>query len=460
MKLAFPIIPKKTGTIPITLASDKNYNRWIKSRPASWQRWLKENEFEASPGSYSIIPDSSGGIAAVLAITGSSLDTWSIAQLAEKLPSHTYQLSGRYSKQDATQMALGWALACYEFARYKKSASSHARLVAPQGCDMAYVRAMTEAIFWARDLINIPPNDMNTVALAAEATKWAKSIDANVRVIKDKELLKQNYPLVYTVGKGSNSPPHLVDIRIPRKGVPKVTLVGKGVCFDSGGLDIKNSAGMRLMKKDMAGAAIVMALARVIVDLKIPVQLRVLLPIVENSVDGSAMRPSDVVKSRKGIHVEIGNTDAEGRLILCDALTEADQEKPDLLIDCATLTGAARIALGTTVPAYFTPDDKLATHVEKYSRAMNDPLWRLPLFSPYRSMMDSQIADISNDSSSSYGGAITAALYLKEFVSNTRAWMHVDMMAWNLSHQPGRPVGGEAMGLRALFEMIKGTYGK
>ncbi|MGE0754591.1 MAG: M17 family metallopeptidase [Alphaproteobacteria bacterium] len=460
MKPALPLITKKTGALPIYLTHTNQYAAWIKSRPTSWQRWLKENKFEATPGNFSVLPDNTGGIAAVLCITETTLDTWSIAQLAERLPSHTYQLSGQLNKKDATQLALGWSLACYQYTRYRSSARPFAKLVVPQGCDLAYVKAMSESINWARDMINTPPNDMNTAALAAEAQKWAKAAGATVRVIKGKDLLKENYPLLYTVGQASEHPPHLVDMRFTRKGAPKVTLVGKGICFDSGGLDIKSSSGMRLMKKDMGGAACVLALARALVAADMPIQLRVLLPIAENSVSGNAMRPSDVVKSRKGTHVEIGNTDAEGRLILCDALYEADQEKPDLIIDCATLTGAARVALGTGVPAFFTPDDALAKSVEKTCAAAHDPLWRLPLHAAYRPLMDSSIADISNDAASGYGGAITAALYLKEFVTNTHAWMHIDMMAWNLSPLPGRPVGGEAMGVRALYELVNERYGK
>ena len=456
----FPIISKQSTATPIHLVTSKQYKAWLKARPTAWQAWLKANKFEAINGKYSIIPDSKGHISAVVCIISEAPDLWALSHLAENLPAQTYKLHGKIKQADATQLALGWALASYAYTRYKKPAVKTARLIAPKGCDIDYVKAMSEAIFWARDLVNAPPNDMNTAALAAEASKWAKAAGGKVKIIKGKELLKENYPLVYAVGKASESPPHLVDIRFTRKNAPKVTLVGKGVCFDSGGLDIKPSAFMRLMKKDMGGAAATLALAYALVATDMPVDLRVLLPIVENSVSDNAMRPSDIIKSRSGITVEVGNTDAEGRLILCDALYEADKEKPDLLIDCATLTGAARVALGADIPAFFTPDDTLAAKAAKSAEKTHDLIWRLPLYKPYRPFMDSATAELSNDSASRYGGAITAALYLQEFVTKTSSWMHVDMMAWNMTSRPGRPEGGEAMGVRTLYELIKERYGK
>ncbi|NBO20003.1 MAG: leucyl aminopeptidase family protein, partial [Proteobacteria bacterium] len=280
----------------------------------------------------------------------------------------------------------------------------------------------------------------------------------SVTVIKGDALLK-GFPMVHAVGRAASVPPHLVDITFARKGAPKVTLVGKGVTFDSGGLDIKSASNMKMMKKDMGGAAAVLALAKVIIDMKLPVQLRVLLPIVENAISGNAMRPLDIVTTRKGITVEIGNTDAEGRLILCDALCAADEEKPDLIIDCATLTGAARVALGTELPAFFTPSDALASELIRHASAQADPMWRLPLWKNYRKQLDTPAAELSNDPDSSFGGAITAALYLQEFVSTTPNWLHIDMMAWNLIQKPGRPQGGEAMAVRALFALLKDRYG-
>lgn len=461
MSKSFPIVEKKpAGSIPLELLQAASFKTWIKTQDNFTKNWVAANGFTATPEAYCLLPTKDGKLGKVLFGTLQDIHTWSVASLPGQLPEGTYHIEGKITSKQATQVALGWALATYQFTRYKKDKKQFAALVAPKGCDTGYVRSMSDAIFWTRDLINTPANDMNPKALATEAANWAKAHKGQVSVISGEALLKQNYPMVYTVGKAADIPPHLVDIRFPRKGAPKVTLVGKGVCFDSGGLDIKNTSGMRLMKKDMGGAANVLALAKTIIDSKLPVQLRVLLPIVENAISGNAMRPLDIVKTRKGITVEIGNTDAEGRLILCDALYEADGETPDLLIDCATLTGAARVALGTDVPAFFTNDDKLAAALTLHANNEHDPLWRLPLHTPYRKQMDSSAADLSNDSSSGYGGAITAALYLQEFVSKTPSWLHIDMMAWNQGSKPGRPQGGEAMAIRALYALIKERYGK
>jgi len=449
---------KKLGATPIILVTAKQLPAWLKTTDSAAKQWLEVNQFKAKPGSFCLLPGKDGKLAKVICGVDEALNLWSIAHLPAALPVQHYMLEGKFSTQDATQLALGWVLAMYQFTRYKKSKKQFATLVAPKGCDVAYVQAMAGSIHWARDLINTPANDMNPQTLAEEAVSFAQKHKAKVNVISGEALLKQNYPMIYAVGKAAAIPPHLVDITFARKGAPKITLVGKGVCFDSGGLDLKNTAGMKLMKKDMGGAANVLALARVIIETKLPVQLRVLLPIVENAVAGNAMRPLDIVSTRKGITVEIGNTDAEGRLILCDALYEADEEKPDLLIDCATLTGAARVALGTEIPAFFTSDDALAHELYKCAKTENDPLWRLPLWKNYRFQLETPNAYLSNDPDSSYGGAITAALYLQEFVSKTASWLHIDMMAWNLKSQPGRPQGGEAMAIRALYTLIKERY--
>jgi leucyl aminopeptidase len=456
---SFPILERaRAKSLPIHTFQKKSFDGWCKKQPASIRKWLEDTQFKATAGKYCLLPASGGGMAGVALCIDDSPNIWSIASLATQLPEHHYHLEGNFTAEVATQMALGWALATYRFTRYKKNGHPVARLVAPKGCDIGYVKAMASSIFWARDMINTPANDMNPAALAQEAASFARKHKGYVNIIKGEALLKANYPMIYTVGKASSVPPHFVDIRFALKGAPKITLVGKGVCFDSGGLDIKPSSGMKLMKKDMGGAASVLALAKAIVETDLPVQLRVLLPIVENAVAGNAMRPLDIVPTRKGITVEIGNTDAEGRLILCDALTEADEEQPDLLVDCATLTGAARVALGTEIPAFFTPDDRLAHELAAVSDTVSDPLWRLPLWKNYKSQLDTNSADLSNDPDSSYGGAITAALYLQEFVSKTPSWLHIDMMAWNQSAKPGRPQGGEAMAIRALYALIKERY--
>ena len=322
------------------------------------------------------------------------------------------------------------------------------------------MRAAAEATTAVRDLINTPAGDMGPAELAAAVRRISDAGGAEVKEIKGAALRRRGYPTIHAVGRASANAPRLIDLRWGRASAPRVTLVGKGVCFDSGGLDIKSAQGMLRMKKDMGGAAHVLGLAQMIMSAELDVRLRVLIPAVENSISGNALRPLDVVKTRSGITVEVGNTDAEGRLILCDALTEAETERPDLLIDCATLTGAARIALGGELPAFFCNDDALAEELSNAGGTVSDPLWRLPLWRAYRRMLDSKTADINNVSEGGMAGAITAALYLEEFVDRTTPWIHLDIMAWNLTARPGRPVGGEAQGMRALYALIENRFGR
>jgi leucyl aminopeptidase len=334
-----------------------------------------------------------------------------------------------------------------------------AQLVLPKEVDHSPIENIVESIYLVRTLINVPTDDMGPSELAAAAAQLAKKYKAMFKQIIGKELLKNNYASIYTVGRGSDDAPRLLDLRWGNKKHPKVTLVGKGVCFDTGGLDIKPASAMLLMKKDMGGAAHVLGLARMIMEAKLPICLRVLIPAVENAVDGNAYRPGDIITSRKGITIEVGNTDAEGRVVLADALTEAVSEKPDLLIDIATLTGAARVALGTELPAVFSNQDKIVEELTIHAKLVQDPIWRLPLFALYRDSLNSSIADINNNASDSYGGAITAGLFLKEFVPDDISWLHFDLMAWNLKTRAGRPQGGEAMALRALFSYLTERFG-
>jgi leucyl aminopeptidase len=322
------------------------------------------------------------------------------------------------------------------------------------------VKRTADATALVRDLINIPPEDMGPPELASAARKLAKKHNARINVVTGNALLKQNYPTIHAVGRAASKAPRLIDMTWGRKDAPKVTLVGKGVCFDTGGLDLKSAAGMLRMKKDMGGSANVLGLAHMIMDAKLDVRLRVLIGAVENSVAGNAYRPSDVIRTRKGITVEVGNTDAEGRLVMCDALAEADRENPALIADFATLTGAARVAVGTQIAAMFCNDDSLADDLYKAGEEGGDPNWRLPLFSAYRRLLKSDVADINNVSEGGFAGAITAALFLKEFVSKKTPWVHFDIMAWNAVARPGRPVGGEAMGMRALYDVIEKRFSK
>ncbi len=423
------------------------------------QAWGAAIGFRGEPGQVCWVPDGAGGVASVLVGRSAKVDTWTLGGVANSLPAQTYELQGDWSPQEATHLALGWQLGQYRYDRFRTGdPSPRAELIPPPGVDQAYLAAAVAATYQVRNLINAPANILGPGELAAVAEDLAIAHGAEITVITGEDLLTANYPLIYRVGQASDRPPCLIDLRWGAADAPKVTLVGKGVCFDSGGLDIKPSQGMRLMKKDMGGAAHVLGLAAMIMGLELPIRLRMLIPAVENSISGNAMRPLDVLPSRRGITVEVGNTDAEGRLVLADALWEAAQERPELLIDLSTLTGAARVALGTEVPAFFCNHPDTAAALQDAAQSQDDPLWPLPLHAPYRDLLNSKVADISSISSGSYGGAITAALFLQEFVTPKVPWIHIDVMAWNMRSLPGRPEGGEAMGMRALFEMIAQRY--
>jgi leucyl aminopeptidase len=447
------LIQRAGKSTPVTPLSEKRLPAWLKDQPAQVQAWVKTAEFKAKPGSICLLPDGRGQPARVLVGVEDGIDRWSLGVLPGALPQGTYRLDGEASAAEATAHAFAWAMGCYRFGRYKSDAKEFARLIWPKAADRAAVEGLVRAIALTRDLINTPAEDMGPPELAEAARKVAQEFKAKFVVTVGDDLLKQNYPTIHAVGRAAAKAPRLIDIRWGSSG-PKLTLVGKGVCFDTGGLDLKTAGYMLMMKKDMGGGALMLGLARAIMAAKLPVQLRVLVPAVENSVSGNAIRPLDVVKTRKGITVEIGNTDAEGRLILCDALAEADSEQPDLIIDAATLTGAARVALGPDLPALFANDDETAAALLRHGKLEGDPLWQLPLWKGYRRMLDSKVADINNVSDGGFAGAITAALYLAEFVSPATKWMHIDTFGWNPRSQPGRPEGGEALALRALFAFI------
>jgi leucyl aminopeptidase len=438
--------------IPITPVTAQQLKAWLKAQRKSVRKWVEGIGFDGKPGSHALVPGADGAPGRVLVGVEAKPDIWSYGALPKALPRGTYRIDAKLTSAVATRAALGWALGGYAFARYKKQPAV-ARLVWPEGADRAAVERATTAAFLVRDLVNTPADDMGPAELAAAAEAVARAHDAKLKVTVGDQLLGANYPLVHAVGRASVRAPRLVDLRWGGRG-PRITLVGKGVCFDSGGLDLKPASGMLLMKKDMGGAAHVLALAQMIMAANLPVRLRLLIPAVENSVSGNAFHPLDVIRSRKGLTVEIGNTDAEGRLILCDALAEACTDEPDLIVDCATLTGAARVALGPELPVLFSNDDGTADALLRCGLEEDDPLWRLPLHKPYRRMLDSKVADINNVSESSYAGAITAALFLNEFVDPAIPWVHIDMMAWNPAARPGRPEGAEAQGLRALYALV------
>ena len=442
----------------ITPVAKADFKSWLEDQPQADRDWIEINGFKADPGAFVFLPGTGGRPKEIVVGADLKADPVFALALADTLPEGHYKLDAKLDAHAATNVALGWSLSAYAFTRYKKPRREFATLVWPEHADKKEVEHLSKAIFLARDLINTPADDLGPPELANAAVTVAKQFDAKHSVIVGDDLLKQNYPTVHAVGRAAAKPPCLIDIRWGDEKAPKVTLVGKGVCFDTGGLDLKQPAGMLQMKKDMGGAATVLALASALMAAKTPIRLRVIIPAVENSVAGNAYHPSDIIKTRAGKTVEVGNTDAEGRLILCDALFEADSENPELLIDCATLTGAARVALGPEVQAMFSTDDKLADDIMKASAEVADPVWRLPLWKPYRKMIDSKIADFNNVSGGTHAGSIIGALYLAEFVRPTTKWAHLDIFASNEKPRPGRPEGGDATGMRALYQVIRTRY--
>ncbi|CAA2107779.1 putative cytosol aminopeptidase [Methylobacterium bullatum] len=387
---------------------------------------------------------------------GDGADPFLVGKLPSLLPPGTYRLEPRPSL-DRQAASLAWLLGSYRFTRYRKPQPKGPLLVTPEGVDAADIRRISEAVALGRDLVNTPSNDLGPDEIEAVARALAESHGAAISVTEGSELAR-DFPLVHAVGAASPRAPRLIDMIWGDADAPKVTLVGKGVVFDTGGLDIKPSSGMLLMKKDMGGSAAALAAAAMIMGAGLNLRLRVLIPTVENAIAGNAFRPSDVFRSRAGLTVEIGNTDAEGRLILADALALADEEKPDLLIDFATLTGAARVALGPDLPAFFTEDDALASAVYDAGQVTADPVWRLPLHKPYASLLDSKVADLNNVSGGPFAGAITAALFLRQFAPGTRAHVHFDLYGWNPSTKPGRPEGGEVQTARLVYALLKERY--
>jgi leucyl aminopeptidase len=428
--------------------------------PDQARQFADANGFAAKPGKCLILPAPDGAIAQVIfglaEESAKSRDPFRAGALPGLLPAGTYRFAN--APHDARLAALAFALGSYRFARYRKVDNPEVRLVPPDGEDAAELARMAEAAFLARDLINTPSNDMGPAELEAAARDVATRFGAKFSSIAGDELAK-NFPLIHAVGMASTRAPRLIDFSWGDAAHPKVTLVGKGVCFDTGGLDLKPSSGMLIMKKDMGGAANVLALAQMVMDAKLKVRLRVLIPAVENAVAGNAFRPLDIFKSRKGITVEIGNTDAEGRLIVADALALADEEKPELLVDLGTLTGAARVALGPDLPPFYTNDETLAADVARLARQEHDPLWRMPLWPAYDSWLDSKVANITNAPSGTFAGSITCALFLQRFVEAARSWLHVDIFGWTPSAKPGRPEGGECQAARAIYKLLSERYG-
>ncbi|MGB7288073.1 MAG: leucyl aminopeptidase family protein [Salaquimonas sp.] len=455
---SWPFIETSKSTIPVWFVEPSKTDALKKQLPASAMKWIKANDFSAGHGKTCVIPDEKGIISAVLFGFDKAANPLDCGELTKLLPAGKYHFANQL--EDMHLACLGIALGGYQYSKYKSQKASDVYFSPPANVEAETLRNEIEAIFLVRDLINTPTNDMGPEELEKAFRKLAVRFKAKTSTIKGNELLKKNFPMIHAVGRASAQAPRLLDMKWGNAKHPKVTLVGKGVCFDTGGLNIKPGSSMALMKKDMGGAANVLGLAHLVMAAKLPVRLRVLIPAVENSISGNAFRPGDILDSRKGLTVEIGNTDAEGRLVLGDALAYGDEEKPDLMIDMATLTGAARVALGPDLPPFYSDDEDLCKALSESSQSERDPLWRMPLWEPYESMLSSKIADCNHITSGGFAGSVTAALFLKKFVEPTTSWIHFDVFGWVPSVKPWASVGGEAQGIRALFSVLKQKYPK
>ena len=443
--------------VPIHVIRTGEWSQWIERHSETLRRLTAAHDFQAQNGRILLVPATDGAIERVLFGASDKANVNVVGALAQHLPAGDYRIAFAPREFGATATAIAWGLGAYVFDRYKKRKRPAPQLAPPEGSDMAEAARIVEASWLARDLVNTPTNDMGPVALHAAAEKVAERYGATFEAIVGEDLLAQNYPLIHAVGRASAEAPRLLHLTLGDASAPRVALVGKGVCFDTGGLDLKPSAGMRLMKKDMGGAAHALALAQIIMDAKLNVRLDVFLSVVENCVSSNAFRPGDILPSRKGLTVEIDNTDAEGRLVLADALTRACEDKPALLLDFATLTGAARTALGPDIPPFFANDDALAADYAKAAVETSDPVWRLPLWDAYDGDMDTPIADIKNTGDGAFAGAIYGALFLRRFVT-APVWAHLDVYAWAPKEKPSRPSGGEAQALRASWAVIKRRF--
>ena len=459
MHPAFVVRGEAAQQVPIWFVTPATEAKVREGLGAAARAFAAAAGFEAQPGRHLLLPGTnalSGVLFALEPADKPIKDFFAPGRLPGLLPAGTYRFAN--AAHDQRLAALAFALGSYRFGRYRKVEDKAVRLALPDGVDGADLTRIAEGVTLARDLINTPANDLGPAELEEAVRALAARHGATVRSIVGDALVAENFPLILAVGRAAAREPRLVDLTWGRQGDPKITLVGKGVCFDTGGLDIKPESAMLIMKKDMGGAACVLALAHMIMDRGLRVRLRVLVPTVENAIAGNAFRPLDVYRSRQGLTVEIGNTDAEGRLILADALALADEEAPELVVDMATLTGAARVALGPEVPPFYTDDDALAAALARCAAAENDPLWRMPLWRPYESMLESKTADINNVSSGSQGGSIMAALFLSRFVSRAKAWLHLDVYGWTPSAKSARPEGGECQAARALYALLAQRY--
>ena len=440
--------------VPILAADARRLAKVLRALAPAERRWAAAAGFDASANTHCLVPDGKGGIACVLAGVRDAHDPWALAFLPLRLPPGRYALGKGALAVAPEDAAFAWELGGYQYTRYRRAPRKAAELQLEDSRPVSDALGMAQAVRLVRDLVNTPAEEMGPEQLSDAAREQAKLYGGKFAEWVGEDLLAQNFPAIHAVGRAAERAPRLLEIRWGEARHPKLAVVGKGVCFDSGGLDIKSAEGMRLMKKDMGGAAHALALARLVMQRKLPVRLHVLVPAVENAIAGGAYRPGDVVRTRKGLTVEIGNTDAEGRVILADALAYAAEGAPKTLIDFATLTGAARVALGPELPALYCNDDRLAARLLESAAALDDPMWRLPLWRNYRRLFESDIADFNNAGKGGFAGSIVAALFLEHFVPGDIPWAHFDVYAWNDIARPGRPVGGEAQGLRAVLAAL------
>lgn len=442
---------------PIHAIRTGDWSEWIERHSETLRRLAAAHDFAAQNGRILLVPATDGAIERVLFGVGDNASAMAMGALAQHLPTGDYRIASAPREFSATLVATAWGLGAYAFDRYKRRKRPAPHLAAPEGADMAEAARLVEASWLARDLVNTPTNDMGPDALHAAAESVAHAHGASFKAIVGEALLDAGFPLIHAVGRAAQQAPRLLHLSWGDVKAPRVALVGKGITFDTGGLDIKPSSNMRLMKKDMGGAAHALALAQIVMAAKLPVKLDVFLPIAENAIGGDAFRPGDVIKSRKGLSVEIDNTDAEGRLVLADALARASEDNPSLVLDFATLTGAARTALGPDIPPFFANDEALAAELAAASLETADPIWRLPLWDAYEGDMESPIADLKNTGDGAFAGAIYGALFLRRFVS-APAWTHFDIFAWAPKERASRPAGGEAQALRACWRVLKGRF--
>lgn len=465
MRDAFVTEKSKQKLISILPVITNQFEKWISEQPINVQQWVKASQFIADSGTFCLIPNGDGSLHSVLLGIANTDDFLAFGALPAKLPEGVYAIEANNvlkTAHDFQHATLAWGLGFYQFTNYKKPLPRLAKLSLNNLVDEKFLSDQLEAIYLSRDLINTPAEDMGPEQIENAVKNVAKKFGAKLNVISGEKLLKENYPAIHAVGRASPRDPRVIDLRWGKnKNAPKITLVGKGVCFDSGGLDLKTAAGMLLMKKDMAGSAMMLGLAQMIMAQELPVQLRLLIGAVDNVISGNAYKPGDIVPTRAGKTIEITNTDAEGRMVLCDLLFEACTENPEVVIDFATLTGAARVALGEDIPAMFVQPQSFADDLMKASRTVNDPIWQMPLVQSYREKLKSEFADMVNAvESSPYGGSITAALFLQSFVNENTTWVHFDTPAWNFKLKPGRPVGADVFAVRAVFEYLRNRYSK